>query len=320
MADEVKVSVVMLTYQHAPYVSRAIDSVLEQTTAFPYELIIGDDASRDGTQEIVCAYRDRHPDRIRLILHDRNQGIEKNLQAILSRCRGELLAILEGDDFWTHPGKLRNQVLVFDASPDVALCGHRSVTVRDGEVVEGSEWPRHSRARMSVADAFSGTLFHTCTMMFRGKAVAALPPAIWSIFPLDRALQISLSQGGEVAFLAEVMAAYRIHSGGVWSGLSKAEKHETNLEFFRRILPLTSPRYRRLARQEVYRRWRALVLEDLREGRSSTALRRYWRLLCSPALWIRDPLPLFRPGLLARLLRVEPHLRALTRNRRAPGR
>jgi cellulose synthase/poly-beta-1,6-N-acetylglucosamine synthase-like glycosyltransferase len=81
MADESRenkqpmVSVHMLTYNHAPYIAQAIDSVLIQEVGFDYELVIGDDCSTDETREIVRAYRDQHPDIIRLYQHERNIGL-----------------------------------------------------------------------------------------------------------------------------------------------------------------------------------------------------------------------------------------------------
>lgn len=302
--SEVKVSVLMLTYQHEPFLAQALDSVITQTTDFDFEVVIGDDRSFDGTRDILSAYRERHPEKVRLLLAEVNQGIRKNLRATLRACRGELVALLEGDDYWRHPLKLQRQAELLDAHPEVSLCGHQSVTVEAMTEAEKSTWPHHARSILGAEDALRETLFHTCTMMFRRSLTAELPEAFWSIFPPDRALQIVLAQAGDVAFIEEAMAAYRIHPGGAWSAMSRRRRRETNLEFFRRINEFTAPRHRTLVRDQVYRRWRSVIRESAREGRRLAALGHYARLLASPRIWLHDPRPLVSPGLWSRILGI----------------
>ena len=98
---DVKVSVAMITYNHERFIAQAIESVLMQQTDFAVELVIGEDCSTDKTRAIVCAYGERYPERIRLLLPERNQGMIPNFVATMNACQGQYIALLEGDDYWT---------------------------------------------------------------------------------------------------------------------------------------------------------------------------------------------------------------------------
>lgn len=120
-----RVSVEMITYNHAPYIVQAIEGVVCQKTNFPFELVISDDCSSDGTREICQKYAEQYPDKIKLLLPDKNLGMSENATFCLSNCKGEYIAICEGDDYWTDPSKLQRQVDFLDANPDYAFCCHR---------------------------------------------------------------------------------------------------------------------------------------------------------------------------------------------------
>ena len=120
------VSVFMLTYQHANYIRQALDSVLMQKVNFRYEIVIGDDCSSDGTQEILLEYKERYPDKIHLMLNKRNIGATGNSIRVLKHCRGKYIAILEGDDFWTDDRKLQIQVDFLEQNPEYSACYHHT--------------------------------------------------------------------------------------------------------------------------------------------------------------------------------------------------
>lgn len=80
--DKVLVTVNMLTYNHRKFIVRALDSILSQRVNFRFEIVIGDDASTDGTQEIIRKYAKKYPDIIHAVLHTENVGISKNVESI----------------------------------------------------------------------------------------------------------------------------------------------------------------------------------------------------------------------------------------------
>jgi glycosyltransferase involved in cell wall biosynthesis len=115
-----KVSVFLLTYQQAHFINETIESVLSQD--YPnLEIVVGDDGSTDGTQEILKQYDEMHPGLFKLLLSPSNEGITSNSNKVLAQCSGEFIALLGGDDLWL-PGKLHKQVEWFLRNPDAALC------------------------------------------------------------------------------------------------------------------------------------------------------------------------------------------------------
>ena len=119
-----KVSVHMITYNHEKFIAQAIESALMQQVDFDYEIVIGEDCSTDRTREIVVAYQQRHPDKIRLLLHEQNVGVSLNDIRVYRACRGEYVAWLEGDDYWTSPHKLQKQADFLDSHPACSACFH----------------------------------------------------------------------------------------------------------------------------------------------------------------------------------------------------
>ena len=134
------VTVGIQTYNHAGFIAQAIESVLDQQVDFDYDILIGEDCSTDGTREIVLTYRDRWPDRIKLLLSDQNAGNDGRtlLRRMLETASGDYLALFDGDDYWTSPLKLARQVSFLDHHPECALCFHQTTVVYE----DGSQPPQ----------------------------------------------------------------------------------------------------------------------------------------------------------------------------------
>jgi glycosyltransferase involved in cell wall biosynthesis len=115
------VSVKMITYNHEPYISQAIEGVLKQKTDFPIELIIGEDCSTDRTREIVLEYQKKYPNKIRVLISESNIGGNKNSKRVYAACRGKYVAYCEGDDYWHNPDKLQIQIGYMEAHTEVGL-------------------------------------------------------------------------------------------------------------------------------------------------------------------------------------------------------
>ena len=103
-------NVCIITYNQEKFISKAIDSVLNQETNFPFSLVIGEDKSTDRTREICLNYKEKYPEKIRLILNKENLGGRANFINAISHCSAKYVAICEGDDFWTNRNKLQRQV------------------------------------------------------------------------------------------------------------------------------------------------------------------------------------------------------------------
>lgn len=117
------VSVNMITYNHEPYIRQAIEGVMMQQTDFEFELIIGEDASKDKTREICFEYQKTYPDKIRVLWSEENvYHLGGNGRRVRARCRGEFIAYCEGDDYWTDPTKLQHQVELLRKYPQAGIC------------------------------------------------------------------------------------------------------------------------------------------------------------------------------------------------------
>lgn len=124
MEKDIKVSVLILTYNHKDYIQKSIESVLSQKTNFDYEVIIHDDCSTDGTQEIVKKYEDR----CKIIIQPKNvwsQKIDIFTTFFVPNAKGKYLAVVEGDDYWIDEYKLQKQYDVLENNPSCSICTHK---------------------------------------------------------------------------------------------------------------------------------------------------------------------------------------------------
>ncbi len=115
----VKLSIVFITYNHGRYVEQALKGMVEQKTDFDYEILCVDDCSTDDTQDIIRSYAEKYPDRFRLFFRDHNTGAPtRNVYDTAMEAKGEYLAFLEGDDYWTDDLKLQKQVDFLDKNSE----------------------------------------------------------------------------------------------------------------------------------------------------------------------------------------------------------
>lgn len=117
-----RVSVAIITYNQRDFIPETLQSVLEQDYE-DLEIVVADDGSTDGSQEILLDYQRLYPDTVKLVLSEKNQGITKNSNRAFFACTGDYIAWLGGDDLF-YPGKLRAQVAALEANKDCPLCYH----------------------------------------------------------------------------------------------------------------------------------------------------------------------------------------------------
>jgi glycosyltransferase involved in cell wall biosynthesis len=213
----------MITYNHERFIDQAITSVLEQQTSFPIELVIGEDCSTDGTRARVVAWAARCPDIIRPLLHRRNMGPGSNYDAVLRACRGEYVANLEGDDYWTDPSKLQQQVDCLDHHPGASLCFHKVAEYDDqlGTVKRITPLEeQYRRSGLSAEEMLHHHVTQSNSKVWRRKFLPHFRH-VRGVRQLDRALDVILALQGEVLFIDKVMSVYRLHAGGIWVGATK---------------------------------------------------------------------------------------------------
>jgi hypothetical protein len=145
--------------------------------------------------------------------------MNRNLAMTLAACRGRYIALLEGDDYWTDPRKLRKQADFLDRQPECSSCFHNVRIVREG----GSEPDRlfHRKSpgvSFGLREVVSGHFIPTCSTMFRGGLHGEMPEWFYAMPMGDWPLHVMNAQHGRLGYLDEVMGCYRVHDAGAWSG------------------------------------------------------------------------------------------------------
>lgn len=232
-----KVSVSIITYNHERFIAQAIESALAQEVDFDYEIVVGEDHSSDRTREIVCDYATRYPSRIRLFLHDHPEGYprlngNRNFFNNILNARGEYIALLEGDDYWTDPLKLRKQVDFLDQHTECSACFHNVRIVHEGapERDRISYRARRKKQFFSLSDIVSSHFIPTCSTLFRNRSSHSFPDWVYHLSMGDWPLHVLNAEHGLYGYIDEIMAVYRVHGAGLWSGSNKVEKFERTIE------------------------------------------------------------------------------------------
>lgn len=233
----VKVSVLVMTYNHAKFIHRALESILMQQVNFNYEILISEDCSTDGTREIVKEYHQKYPDKIRLLLSPTNMHSNAVVVRGINDARGEYIALLDGDDYWINSNKLQRQVDFLDNHPDCTLCFHNAQVVYEDNSKEPWYWtPANQKEFSTLEDIWLGNFIATCSTMFRRGVFGAVPDWYDSFFPItDWPLHILNAEHGNIGYINELMGVYRYHNQGLYSPFSQFEKLEKTLKFYRKI-------------------------------------------------------------------------------------
>lgn len=206
-----KLSVCMVTYNHEKYIKQAIESVLMQKTDFSYELVIGEDCSTDKTREIVIKYQNRYPNIIRVFLNKTNLSAGPNFIRTLKACKGEYIALLEGDDYWIDPLKLQKQIDFLDNDPEYSISSHNVYVTQDGRNDAPIEWlgTKHKESSTLEDILKYGSGGATCSLVFRRKQIFPLPKWYYSLPGGDWALQVLCTNKGKMHYFSEVMGVYQ---------------------------------------------------------------------------------------------------------------
>lgn len=223
----VELTVLIITYNHAGFIETAVDSVLMQETDFEYEIIISEDFSTDGTRHIVEQLAEAHPDRIRLCLSDRNLNDNTVMRRGFEAARGNYMALLDGDDFWTAKDKLQKQVGFLVTHPECSSCFHNVDVTYEGNPDRGHLWHQEDRMEeltapkpkpiSTLADIVRGDFIATCSVVFRSDATRELPPWFDDVTAGDWAIHLLCAEHGYLGYLDAVMGTYRVHPGGFWT-------------------------------------------------------------------------------------------------------
>ena len=218
---KIKVSILTTAYNHAPYIAQALESFLMQKTDFPFEVIVYDDASTDGTDEIIRKYAEKYPDIIRPIYQKENQ-YSKGIYGYTfmePMIRGEYIAQCEGDDYWCDEYKLQKQADYMDMHPECSFCFCNSYKVDlNSNILEEVNPVEKSRV-LSSREMISKPEIYLATAgtMYRSRDGSEFPIELMAGEAGDIPLRNFLMLRGNAYGFAGRMACYRVMVPGSWS-------------------------------------------------------------------------------------------------------
>lgn len=214
MAD-VMVSIYVATYNHEPYITRALDSILMQKTRYSYEVFVGEDCSTDNTRQVLKDWEHRHPGAFTILYRPENMSKQavSNTQDIKNRCKGKYLIALEGDDFWTDPEKLEKQVAFLEAHPEYYAVAHNCTVVGADSLPNGETYPECKEEEYTMrhfaSDILPGQLTTLLTRNYMTDPKFDRSLADLRVGPGDRRVYFSILCHGRIYCMQEAMSAYR---------------------------------------------------------------------------------------------------------------
>lgn len=239
MKSKPLVSVVMITYGHEKFICEAIEGVLMQKCDFEVELILSNDSSPDGTEDIVQELLKNHPKSswIKYFNHSTNLGMMKNFLFALQQAKGEFIALCDGDDYWIDPLKLQKQIDFLENNQEFSILTSRcKVLKNDGSL---NEWfyPIENFNELSRKKQFSNLLLTekwlpVLNTVFRNKKDILMNLIIHPYnFPGDMQLFFKNLKVGKLYFFEEIHGVYRVHS----ASFSRKEMVKSHNELYNAI-------------------------------------------------------------------------------------
>lgn len=236
-AYPIMVSIRCLVYNHEPYLRQCLDGFVMQKTTFPFEAIIHDDASTDGSADIIREYAERYPKIIKPIYETENQYSKHDgsiNRIINDACKGKYMAICEGDDYWTDPNKLQRQVDILENHPECTIIFNRvKVISKDNHYLDW-DIPRKGHVHEGFIELKDYTYeeynrgfwtFHTSSYLYKSYLMNGYSKILaheFKNFPYgDMPLLLFCLSKGKGYFISETMGCYRYMSGGYNSTIAK---------------------------------------------------------------------------------------------------
>lgn len=224
--DQPTLSVCLITYNHKEFIRKAIEGVLMQQATFTWNLIIADDFSTDGTRDILMEYRGKYPDKIQLILQEKNVGAAQNWIDLIKTPCSKYIAYFEGDDYWTDPYKLQKQVDFLEANPEYSMTFHKVKIYNEIEhKFEEDVINDLTKEDTNLHDLLKGNYIRTVSAVIRNTSqLASLIDKIKTATPGDWLLFIIIASTGKIKYMNQEMAVYRISYSGVWSTIDNKQR------------------------------------------------------------------------------------------------
>jgi len=226
------VTSILTTYNHASFIEQAVRSVQDQDLAGRHQIVVIDDCSTDGTTDILRRIWADDKERIQLIVAPQNECSNRRFAAALEASEGPFVAVLDGDDYWTDPLKLQRQIDFLQANEGCAISCHNALIVYDDGTPSRPYAYGGIKQVARLADILEHNFICGCTAVLRARACRSLPPWYVTAPYGDWPLWILAALHGDIGYTDEIMATYRVHRHGLWSGASRARQLEWDLMLY----------------------------------------------------------------------------------------
>jgi len=216
-------TILCVTFQAAAFIEDTLNSLLAQQSPYPFEVVVRDDGSTDGTQEILTHYAQMYPETLSILLEPHNTYKSlRPFSALANRPLGDFVLLCEGDDYWLDDRKLAKQVAALLEHPNVVASFHDSIVIEDQVVVSVSRLLGKGR-NYSASELLSGARMTADTLCFRNVGIPISPHELrfdgWI-----KVIRTLLGEHGGAIFQADILpSVYRIHDNGITSRLNRVE-------------------------------------------------------------------------------------------------
>ncbi len=247
IANQILLSVLVPTYQQERYIGQCIESIIDQRVHFPIEILVGDDCSSDATVSVAQSLQARDA-RLQVFSWPQNEGGLKNIDKLLQKAQGKYVTILEGDDFWLDIDHLSKSINYLEAHQECNFTAANYLHLEGESISRKQKLFTKKIQKLQFWHLALGNFIQMGTVVYRRKCYSRIRDDFIALPLGDYPLVLSLLLDSEGAYLQHDAMAYRVHSGGVWSGQAKrmqAEKTIKTIDAFLENLEL-DPFQRRL--------------------------------------------------------------------------
>ncbi|MFW2083299.1 glycosyltransferase family 2 protein [Acinetobacter guillouiae] len=215
-SQDIQVSICVVTYNQEKYIADCLDSLLSQKTNFKFEIIVGEDCSKDSTRAIVQKYAEQYPDLIVPLLYEKNVGPVENLKRVYQKAKGKYIAHMDGDDL-ALPNKLQKQFDILEANPDCSICVHNMNAVDGNSQKMNRAFLLFDERKYSLLDMYLiNPFFIHSSKMFVNKTDEYIEQLNENA--LDIEMHIEQAKQGDIYFLGECLGVYRQFVGVTYEG------------------------------------------------------------------------------------------------------
>ena len=221
-------SILLISYNHENYIKRAIDSIFDQIDIGSSEVIVIDDCSTDNTFKIINDNLSNKKSTT-LFVNNENYGLVRNYKKGFSLCSGDLIFVLEGDDYWANPEKLTIISKIMKAESDISMCFHDYQILNHQNILSNRilhtdiSDSKYITTKNLISDSSIIGNYSVCC--YRKEFINKIPDSFWENNTNDWGLNMLMGTFGQIRYCSQKMSVYRLHNESLWTGESTIKKY-----------------------------------------------------------------------------------------------